>query len=111
MTADELKEIIQRDLADCDDQQIAVFNKYAVEPYLARIIRYGEMGSVFVVARKEDEVIYWEDIEEGFNLSSISEDGQVLQHYCNQDELRFALNAWIDGRGRTVPLGPAVPIE
>jgi hypothetical protein len=111
MTPDEVKEIIQRDLADCDDEQVTVFSKYAVEPYLAPILRYGEMDKVFVVARKGDEVIYWEDVEDGFNVSTISQDGQIFQHFCNQDELRFALNAWIKGRGRTVPLGPAIPIE
>jgi hypothetical protein len=109
-TADAVKEIIQADLATCNDQQTAMFERYAVEPYLAPILRYGEMERVFVVARKGDEVIYWEDVEGGFNLSTVSSDGKILQHFCNQDELRFALNAWIEGRGRTVPLGPATSI-
>jgi len=66
---------------------------------------------VVVVARKGQEVIYWDDVEEGFNVSPISERGQILQHWCNQDELRHALNAWIDGRESAIKLGPAVPIE
>jgi hypothetical protein len=67
---------------------------------------------VFVVAaRQGDEVIYWEDVEEGFNVSPVGEGGRILEHLCNQDELRHALNAWIDGRERSTKLGPAVPIE
>ena len=78
--------------------------------YVAPILRYGQIENAVVVARRGDEVIYWEDVEEGFNLSPVSPDGQILEHWSNQDELRFALNAWIDGRTRTVRLGPATPI-
>ena len=110
-TVEEVKNIVNGDLANCDEQQIETFRRYAIEPYAAPILRYGEMEKVVVVARKGEEVIYWEDVEEGFNASLISEDGRVLQHWCNQDELRQALNAWIDGRERSTKLGPAVPIE
>ncbi len=106
-----MKKIIQNDLAECDDEQGAAFEKYAVEPYLAPILRYGEIDRVVVIARRVDEVIYWEDVEEGFNLSPVSSDGRILEHWCNQDELCFTLDAWIEGRTRPVRLGPATPIE
>jgi hypothetical protein len=109
-TVDEVKKIVREDLAECDEEQILAFKKYAVEPYVAPILRYGQMENAVVVACRGDEVIYWEDVEEGFNLSGISPEGRILEHWCNQDELRFALNAWIDGRTRTVRLGPATPI-
>lgn len=108
---EEVKSIVETDLANCDREQLAIFRRYAVEPYVADILRYGKMETVIVVARKGREVIYWEDVEEGFNLSPTSEDGHILDHSCNQDELRYALNAWIDGRGPSTRLGPAVPIE
>jgi hypothetical protein len=50
------------------------------------------MESVVVIARNGDQVIYYEDVEDGFNVSPISPDGRVLEHWCNQDELGFALN-------------------
>jgi hypothetical protein len=111
MTVDAVKKIIEGDLKECDDEQVSAFKKYAVEPYAAPILRYGEMEIAVVVARRGDEVIYWEDVEEGFNLSPVSPNGQILEHWCNQDELRFALNAWIEGRARPIRLGPAMPIE
>jgi len=110
-TVEEVKNIVTADLANCDEEQLEIFRRYALEPYLAPILRYAEMGTVVVVARKGEEVIYWEDVEEGFNVSPISEDGRILEHWCNQDELRHALNAWIDGRKRSTKLGPAVPTE
>jgi len=110
-TIAEVNEIVAKDLKACDAEQLAAFDKYRIEPFSAPIVRYGRTESVVVVARKGDQVIYWEDVEEGFNLSPISPDGQVLEHWCNQDELRFALNAWIEGRSLGGRFGPAEPLE
>lgn len=110
-TIEEVSEIVARDLKDCDAEQLAAFDKHRVEPFSAPIVRYGQTESVVVVARNGDQVIYYEDVEDGFNVSPISADGRVLEHWCNQDELRFALNASIDGRGLWDRFGPAVPIN
>jgi hypothetical protein len=110
-SVEEVKAIIQGDLARCDSEQLVAFRRYAVVPYVAPIQRYGELESVIVVARNGHEVVYWEDVEEGFNVSQVARDGQIIEHHCNQDELGLALNAWINGRKRTTQLGPAMPIE
>jgi hypothetical protein len=67
------------------------------------------MENVVVAARRGEEVIYWEDVEEGFNLSPIAPDGRILEHWCNQDALGLALNAWIEGRERPRAIGPGQP--
>jgi hypothetical protein len=105
----DVKEIVRGELGQCDEQQLATFQQHSVEPYRATILRYGKSESVVVVARRGDEVIYWEDVEEGFNVSPISKDGHILVHLCNQDQLRHALNFWIDGRDRSTKLGPSLP--
>jgi len=110
-TVDEVQNIVNRDLAECDAEQTATFEKYAVGPYLASIVRHGRKETVVVVARKGNEVIYWEDVEDGFNISPIDAEGQLLEHWCNQDELAFALNAWIEGRERPGRFGPATPLD
>jgi hypothetical protein len=109
-TIEVVNKLVADDLSLCDPQQIATFKQYAVQPYLAPIVRYGNIESVVVVARRGNEVIYWEDVEEGFNASPIDADGRILEHRCNQDELGLALNGWIEGRRRPPGLGPAVPI-
>jgi len=98
-TIDKVNEIVASDLKAYDAEQLATFTKYHVEPFSAPLVRYGKMESVVVVARNGHQVIYWEDVEDGFNVSSIGPDGTILEHWCNDDALRFALNAWIDGRG------------
>lgn len=107
-TVDEVRQIVNRDLKACDAEQVATFERYAVEPCVVPIVRYGKKESVIVVARKANEVIYWEDVEGGFNLSPVDVNGQILEHWCNQDELGFALNAWIEG---TEPHGRSGPAQ
>jgi len=88
-----------------------VFNRYAVEPYAAPLTRYGKDDTVVVVARNGNEAIYYEDVEEGFNVSPLGPHGEILEHRCNQDELKFALNYWIEGRKPSAEFGPVRPIE
>ncbi len=106
-TIDEVKKVIQDDLPACDAEQLAAFERYSVEPCLFPIHRYGRLETVVVVARKQNEVMYWEDVEEGFNISPVAQDGQILEHWCNQDELRFALNNWVEGRSGSKIMCPA----
>jgi len=108
---EEVNEIVTVDLKVCDTEQLATYTKYRVTPFLAPILRYGKTEKVVVVARNGDQVIYYEDVEDGFNVSPMSPDGQILEHWCNDDELRLALNAWIEGRGLHGRLGPAAPVE
>lgn len=51
-TVEAVKKIVEGDLADCDDGEIALFKRYAVEAYSAPIVRYGKLETVVVVARK-----------------------------------------------------------
>jgi hypothetical protein len=100
-TIADVKNILETDLPKCDDQQLATYRRYSVEPHFAQIARYGKIEKVVVVAENSGHAIYWEDVEEGFNISPLGPDGVILEHWCSQDELGHALNHWIEGR-RTV---------
>ncbi len=106
-TIEHVEQILKRDLAQCDAPQKDIYKKFAVSPFLAPISRYGQLESVVVVARNHDEVIYWEDVEEGFNVSHIQKDGRLAEHWCNQDELGLALNYWIEDRPHPARLAPS----
>ena len=95
ISATELEELVNKQLNDCGPELIAVFERYKVNPFRAPIDRYGREEHVFVVARKGDEVMYFEDVEDGFNLSPISTDGKILEHWCNHDDLKYALRRWM----------------
>jgi hypothetical protein len=109
-TVQAVRKIIDDELKECDDAQVSTFKRYAVEPYLAPILRQGKTESVVVVARRQDEVIYWEDVEEGFNRSPVASDGRILEQWCNQDKLGLAVNAWIDERRKSGVKNLKVPV-
>src|ERR1700721_2436316 len=98
-TVDEVSEIVATDLKACDAEQLAAFQKYGVEPFSAPIMRHGKVESVVVIARNGDQVIYWEDVEDGFNVSPIGADGTVLEPWGNENNLRFAFIGGLEGGG------------
>ena len=46
------------------------------------------------MAKRDNEVMYYEDVEDGFNFSPLSTNGEILEHSCNQHELKYALRRW-----------------
>jgi hypothetical protein len=53
---------------------------------------YGEVGGGFwVVAIIGNRVIWFNDIEDGFNCSSYVVVGKLAEYICNQDELEIAV--------------------
>jgi hypothetical protein len=95
-TVETVTQIVKEDLTKCNEQQTVLFRQYAVEPYQASILRFGKIEKAIVVARRGDEVIYWEDVEEGFCISPLGSDGQILESCSNQDDLVTAINYWLN---------------
>jgi len=92
-TVEEITKIVLHDLALCHETQIAAFKKYSIEPYPISIYRFNNWEPVVVVARNGREVMYWEDVEEGFNISQLADDDTIRDYSCEQNDLRRALNA------------------
>ncbi|SHH76140.1 hypothetical protein SAMN05421866_3682 [Chryseobacterium oranimense] len=58
---------------------------------------YGDEGDGFwVVAICGTKIIWYNDIEEGFNISDYKNYGQIEGYYCNQDELNWAVTRLFD---------------
>lgn len=54
---------------------------------------YGDGGNGFwVVAIVGETVIWYNDIEDGFNRSRYSVYGEIEDYWCNQDELEIAID-------------------
>ena len=59
-----------------------------IDPIKWKEKKHGELGGGFwVVAIFGHQVIWYNDIEEGFNISDYKNYGQIDGYYCNQDEL------------------------
>jgi hypothetical protein len=110
-TKDEVEAIIAADLRECTAAQRETWKRYCVPLRSAPIERYGKSEHVFIVAQRGNEVLYWEDVEEGFNFSELGPNGEILEHSCNQDGLQYALNKWTKGSGfHDQRRGPAEPV-
>ena len=94
-TVGEVLRTVERDLGDCTVEEAEAFRRYSIEAHEASLTRYGKQEHVIVVARKDEEVMYWEDVDEGFNISPTASDGSISHHYCNQDSIAQAIRRWI----------------
>ena len=111
MSREELDELIDRDLAAATAEDRALFARVAVPPTKWQLSPWGDPGGGFwVVAVLEARVLWYNDIEDGFNVSSFVAPGTIPseEYWCNQDELRWALRALVGNS--PVKLGPPKPI-
>ncbi|WNH53872.1 hypothetical protein [Stenotrophomonas oahuensis] len=91
ISAEELEALVVSQLSECSTEQQRFFEQCKVVPYLAKIERLGTVETVFVVARTGNIALYYEDVEEGFNISELQPDGSILNPACEQWELCHAL--------------------
>jgi hypothetical protein len=90
----ELEQMIERHLAECSEQQRSFFARVAIPPEKWRQSPYGDCGGGFwAVAVFGDRVLWYNDIEEGFNISKFKRRGEIPrnEYWCNQDRLQWAI--------------------
>jgi hypothetical protein len=112
ITLEDLRGRIRSGLSHADDELRSFYERVACEPTKWRQHPWGDPGGGFwIVAVHEDRVLWFNDIEEGFNVSRFEAAGRIPgdEYWCNQDELHRALRNLRDGDG--VRLGPPRPIE
>ena len=52
---------------------------------------YGGKDGFWVVAICGKKVIWYNDIEEGFNISNYRNYGEIAEYYCDQDEISWTV--------------------
>ena len=93
ITLTELNKHIATDLADFSDEDRAYFDTVAVDPHKWRQSPYGDEGGGFwVIAVDQDRVLWYNDIEGGFNVSRFTARGTIPddEYWCNQDRIQWA---------------------
>lgn len=91
ITYNELKALVAKELRTCSAEQKEYFVQIATDIRAVPIVRGGVNESVFVVAQDRGIVVYYEDVEEGFNLSPLAADGSIASPGYEQWKLRHAL--------------------
>jgi hypothetical protein len=97
LTETEFTELFKAQYDELDNAQKDIFDKFRVAFWKAIIRRSEMMGdeTVFVVARKDDGVLYFDDVEYGFNISIIDKAGRILEPGGSQNTLKEAVNEWL----------------
>jgi hypothetical protein len=91
VTVDELEAIVEKQLADCTAAQQALFAACRQPFYPVPIHRLGQLEQVLVVAHLPHGLLYFEDVEDGFDVGTLEPDGALHPHSFNQLDLRHVL--------------------
>lgn len=91
ITISELELIVAKQLQECSPPQQAAFAAYRVPFYAVPMRRFGGLESVLVVAELPGGLLYYEDVEEGFEVGKL-ENGVLPDAPCQQFELTHVLH-------------------
>ena len=91
-----------------------LWSSVRIEPCKWQLHPRGDMGGGFwVVGILGRTVIWYNDIEDGFNTSSWTTAGVIDAYFCDQSDLRYVLeslaNSLVDGSELPLRLGPPRP--
>ena len=107
-----IESLVARDLRECSEAKRQLFERVRIAPVKWVQSPWGEEGGGFwAVAVLNDRVLWYNDIEEGFNVSRFTDLGTIPsdEYWCNQDTLDWALGHLENGPGAR--LGPPEPLH
>jgi hypothetical protein len=94
ITETELLDMINKSYDRMTPEQRKTWETIKIEPQKWTQEPYGnEGGGFWVVAIIGNVVIWFNDIENGFNRSSFTILGQIDEYYCNQDNLEWQIQS------------------
>jgi hypothetical protein len=96
ITAAELGLLIDEAVRVLSDQQRELFESIRVALRPCPIEREGKLESVYVLGEFGGQVLFYEDVEEGFEFARLDADGVIREYFSNQFELRTVLQELID---------------
>lgn len=100
ITDSEFAELFRIHYDELNEAEKNTFDRFRV-PFWKATIRRSEMygdETVFVVCRKDDGVLYFDDVEYGFNISIVDTTDRILEPGGSQNTLKEAINQWFPER-------------
>lgn len=92
ITLDELYTEIRKTEPELKDEVLRFWETIKIDPEKWQEKEYGtESGGFWVVAIFGKKVIWYNDIEEGFNISQYVTYGEIDEYWCNQDEMDWTV--------------------
>ena len=91
ITLDEMQALIADELARCSTEDFDLFQKIKIEPKKIRFDRGAFAEDAFIVAQIGKKIIFFDDIEDGFEVGTPDDDGVLRFRGVGQFELGHAL--------------------
>jgi hypothetical protein len=93
ITRDRFDDLVAEQIAALDPGERATLDTCRVGPWQAIIRRTEEAGDerVWVIAERQGQLLYFDDVEWGWNWSEVSREGRILRPGGRQGELRGKL--------------------
>ncbi|MEH6595805.1 MAG: hypothetical protein V7736_09690 [Colwellia polaris] len=88
----ELHKLIKDQSEVLEQPELDFYNSIKVSLELTPIDRFGKIENVFVLAKFNDLVLFYEDIEEGFEITSLNSNGVISEYGANQYELSHVIH-------------------
>jgi hypothetical protein len=92
ITKDELLEAIRQQCLELNAEELSFFNEIYVPLEKARILRYGNIEEVFIVAKLGELIVFFEDVEEGFEISELNDEGVITEYGASQFTIQHITN-------------------
>ena len=87
----ELEALVAEQLRFCTQSEAEAFTRWRVPFHKVPIHRRGAIESVWAVAELPSGLLYYEDVEEGFEIGAFGTDGALIEAGYNQYELNHVL--------------------
>jgi hypothetical protein len=92
ITIVELQKEIKKGVLNMSLSQTELWKRISIYPEKWTENEFGKEGGGFwAVAIIDNQVIWYNDIEDGFNISSFSENGKIDEYWADQDELNWVI--------------------
>ncbi len=89
----DLHQEIEKGIGLMTNEQLSLWHKIALKPEKWIENENGDLGGGFwIVAIVENKVIWYNDIEDGFNISKYSNYGEIDEYWANDDELQWIIH-------------------
>ena len=106
ITEIQLWDEINRGVANMTVKQSRLWNAICVTPQKWKLSPWGDLGGGFwIVAIIGQTVVWYNDIEDGFNRSGYLQMGVINDYWCNRDDLNWTVQCLLDEIQSGKPLG------
>ena len=92
----EFKRLFDHQFSELTKEQKSVFARYAVQWWRATLKRFegGNDEQVIVVAQKGEGILYFDDVEYGFNIATVDDERRIVKPGGAQCSLKEAVEQW-----------------